>query len=179
MGYWGTVYRRAFREALDQIKWTSPMKAAQSIVPTVASGAVTWAVGGTPAYGALGAIGGVLLVGAAWIAEGLWRIPPQMDAELRANVKAEEEEHDRAERKRRRELMDTLCYLYATQLPDEHEAREISLGLRMPPEEWLNEKLAEYGEAWSVLNINGTNYQTFEVKALSPEERAEYAAKPA
>jgi hypothetical protein len=55
----------------------------------------------------------------------------------------------------------------------------VRAGLELPPEEWLNEHLAELGEVWHVFNIRGTSYQTFEIVAGEWRYRGRRLRSPA
>ncbi len=88
MNYWSGVTRRAWREAIDEMRWTGPLKVAQSVVPTIASGAATWGVTGEIAYGAFASLGALLIVGLAWLVQRMITLPATLHGEQAARIQA-------------------------------------------------------------------------------------------
>lgn len=79
---------RAAREALEEMRWTGPLKVAQSLVPTAASGLTTWAATDKPAYGAFASFGALLAVALLWFVQRLIAIPAKIDAAAQGRIKS-------------------------------------------------------------------------------------------
>ncbi len=88
MGYWFEVIGRARREALGEMRWTGPLKVAQSIVPTLASGIVTGIATGQLSYGAIASLVALFAVALVWFIQRMIVIPALMHAEAGAQIAA-------------------------------------------------------------------------------------------
>lgn len=165
--YWKRVFVEAWRATLANSPWSSLLRVAIAI-GTVAgtSGAAYFLSGQNPLAALAGPALGAVAFLAFFLAETA-KTPARMDAELRAKLKAEEDADKQRERLRRRGVMDRLVSLY--QLQNDSIAPEIIAGFQLPPEQWLNESLAEIGESWQVFDIRGTSYSTFEVVGPAPK----------
>lgn len=86
MGYWASVAWEAAQDAVREMRWAGPLRIAQAVVPTLASGVVTWIATHQFAYGAATALGVLAAIWILWFVYRLIAIPPKIDAELRAKL---------------------------------------------------------------------------------------------
>jgi hypothetical protein len=140
--------------------------------------AALWLVSGQFALATLVGLAATLGIGLLIYLWKLMMAPAKLAEEARSRLAQVTEEEDSAERSRRRSVIARLVELYCLELGDAAPAA-VRAGLELPPEEWLNEHLAELGEVWHVLNIRGTNYQTFEIIAGEWRYRGRRLRSPA
>lgn len=88
MGYWSEVSAQAAKETLAEMRWTGPLKVAQSVVPTAASGLATWLATGQPAHSTLASIAALVAVASLWFAHRMIAIPARMDAAAQGKIKS-------------------------------------------------------------------------------------------
>lgn len=86
MSYWNGIARQAGREAVELIRWSSPTKIVLAVLPSAASGALTWQTTGQPAFGAAASVAAILLVGILWFGWKMLEIPARQDAELQKRL---------------------------------------------------------------------------------------------
>jgi hypothetical protein len=98
--------------------------------------------------------------------------------QARTDLAGQEAQDDEAESNRRHAIVGRLADLYCLEMGDQ-AAPAIRAGLALPSEDWLNEHLAELGEVWSIFNIQGLSYQTFEILAGEWRYRGHRMRSPA
>jgi hypothetical protein len=154
------------------MRWTSPLKVAQSLVPTVASGVVTWLVTGQPAYGALASFAALLLVAFLWLAERLISLPATLDREAQEKIAALTDTRDdvaaaTARREKIGEFLGEARALHKrASIPGEGQPSEIEIN------EWWNGVAAyvaeEFGPAYVQQLVNGAGHVTYSSQGQSP-----------
>lgn len=178
MTYWTTVLRRALRETLALTPWTSPAKAAFSIIPTLLAAGVAYVLTESPVQTGLITLAVTAALAAGTFVWKLLAVPASMAreaAQALAALKPSEDAEAVAERRRRHGLIADLAKLYP--LVADSVPAEIVAGLELPPTEWLNEQLARRDEDWQIIETRGREYWTLEVRAITPEEKITAAAR--
>lgn len=178
MTYWATVAKRALRETLELTPWASPAKAVFSVVPTLSAAGAAYAVTGSPVQTGLFTLATTAALAAGAFVWKLLTVPPAMAreaAQTLAALKPSDDAQADAERRRRDRVIADLVKLYP--LVADSIPAEIMAGLDLPPMEWLNEQLARRGEDWQIIETRGREFWTFEVRAMTPEEKIAAAAR--
>jgi hypothetical protein len=161
MGYWRGVAKRAFWEARGEVRLDTPVRIVTGVVIPIAAGLIVGLTTGSVAWGSVVSVGLLLLVGACLFIQKLFVVPGRMAAEQKAEIERLTVEEDDAESARRHRLIQRLTQLYI--LSHDGITPALAAGLEMPPKDWLNEQLGTQGERWSIHEIRGTEYSTFEV----------------
>lgn len=86
MKYWTTVFRRAALEAFLAMRWTDPLRIAQSLGPAICGGVLSWYLSGQRALGAIGAVSFLLIIWMAWFVYKVFAIPVVIDKDIRSKL---------------------------------------------------------------------------------------------
>lgn len=166
MGYWGTVTKRAFVLAAKDAK-----------VDSVSGAVISFAAQTVIAVGLLFAVG--LTDAAIWVRVFTFCAPYALFPliflvrliQTPATLHSEQEQLigqlrvTTSQAEKRQKIIDALSAIYLNEMgraDRNFDGDPIMYGLDLPPAEWINAKLAERGEAWSVFGIRGIEYQVME-----------------
>lgn len=178
MGYWRGVLDRATRETLALTPWSSPAKAIFGLAPPLAAGTAALVITGSFLQtGVIAVLVGAIMAAGVFVWK-LVSVPPAMAAEAAkalAETRPTDQHRAALEEKRRQRLIEDLAKLYQLSTPD--SSLSVVAGLDLPPVDWLNEELAVRGEDWQILETRGREYWTFEIRAMTSEERAVHASR--
>ena len=163
---WKQAHRRALRETLELVRMDTPVRAMLTIGTPVIATLVAWHVLGQFAIATTAALAALLALGLLIYVFKLILTPSRMVLEERAEIGRLTSTKADAEGSRRDHLIRSLTRLYT--LSSDGISPELAAGLELPPRDWLNEQLGMRGEHWSVYEIRGTEYWTFEVTGPAP-----------
>lgn len=158
---WKQAHRRALSETLELVRLDKPTRALLTLgVPLIAI-AVAWSMLGRLVLATLAALVASLAIGLLIYLGKLVLMPARIALEQQAEIDRLRADRTSAESRRRHHLMGRLTHLYL--LSHDGIPPALAAGLELPPLDWLNEQLAIQGENWSIHEIRGTDYSTFEV----------------
>lgn len=163
---------RAWRETLEAVRLDTPVRVGIAIgIPLIV---------GTTVYFITGQIGWssfltVALLSAMAVAVFQWKksiVPALLVREKQAVMDAENLRRSQTESARRRNLIAKLANLYIAS----HDgiSGKLLAGLELPPLNWLNDNLAQQGEAWRVAEVQGDRYSTVESEPAPPPTPIQY-----
>ena len=161
MGYWSRVAIRAFREARAEVRLDTAVRVVTGVVTPIVAGLIVGFATGSIAWGSIVGVGLLLLVGLFVFIQKLYTVPGKMAVEQKAEIDGLTAEEISAESGRRDRLIQRLTRLY--KLSHDGITPALAAGLELPPKDWLNEQLGMQGENWSIHEIRGADYWTFEV----------------
>ena len=159
---WADARRRARDETLELVRLNDPIRALLTFGVPLATIGLFWFISGQWAFATAIGLSSTLCIGILIYLAKLVIAPAKLAEEARSKLSEETLEAEQAQRSRRHSVINKLVGLYCLESGDSAPA-PIRAGLELPPEDWLNEHLANLGEVWTIFNINGTDYQTFEI----------------
>ncbi|UUR08293.1 hypothetical protein [Sphingomonas glaciei] len=161
---WGEARAKAAKDTLELVRLNEPSRAVLTLGVPLAIVAGAWLISHqfalTAVIGVVALVALALIVFAFKLLSNVGTFAEQARAELAGRTSQQAD----AESERRHTVVGRLVELYLLEMGDQAPPA-IRAGLTLPPEDWLNEHLAELGEEWSIFNIQGRNYQTFEIVA--------------
>lgn len=161
---WSEARGQALRDTLELARLNDPFRIGTTLGVPFATLAGVWLLSGQLALAAvIGLLALVTLAVATFLVKVIANVARIAEG-ARAELAARSLDEDGAERERRRAVVTKLVELYVLERGEQVPAA-IKAGLELPPEDWLNEQLAERGEEWQIHGIRGTRYSTFEVVA--------------
>jgi hypothetical protein len=92
MGYWGRVFKLAWGEARQEVRWDSPVRVVQNIGGPIVAGVVVWMATKQIAWSAVATLGVAALLAIAVFFAKVWGIPPRISAQAGADRRANERE---------------------------------------------------------------------------------------
>ena len=167
---WKQARQRARREALDFAKLDTPIKALSTVGAPVAAISAAWLVTGQLAVATLAGLAALFVFALSLYLVKLVRLPAKIADERQTEIDRMTAEKATAEGLRRHNLIRRLTELY--KFSSDGFSSELAAGLALPPKDWLNEQLEMRGEHWSIYEIRGTDYWTFEVTGPAPQASA-------
>jgi hypothetical protein len=161
MGYWGIIASRAAAETRGEVRWDSPVRVSIAVVAVASSTMATWAFTHQAAYCAGAAVAALVAVALLTFVWKLVTVPAALHDEQLARFEKLAARLQGEDYHRRQIMIYNLTNLYIAENPDGRIA-EMQYGVAYPPEDWLNRRLADYGERWAV-SISGANVQFIEL----------------
>ena len=174
---WAQARRRAFAETLELIRLDSLPRALLTLGVPAATLSALWFVTGALLPATAITVAATLIIGLLIFLAKLVTTPARLAEEATALLAAQASQKDNEEAARRRSVIAKLVALY-TEVRGDDVAPAIRAGLELPPEDWLNEHLSEFGESWQVFNTVGTGYQTFEIVSGDWRYRGQQMSSP-
>ena len=86
MSYWRIVFKRAWRETLEQIRWDSPVRVMTGIVAPVISGGFVWYFTGSPAWAGIATVIIIAAIGLCVLFGKMVTVPVVMASEQDAEI---------------------------------------------------------------------------------------------
>lgn len=162
MGVWAEARIQAARDTLELARLNEPFRAVITLGVPLATVAGVWVVSGQLALAAL-----IGLLALFTLALGMFLVKlignvAGIAERARKELATRAADDERAEMERRDEVVAKLGDLYLLERGGQGAAA-IKAGLELPPEDWLNEHLAERGEVWHICGTHNAYYYTFEV----------------
>lgn len=175
---WGEARTQAAKDTLELVRLNEPSRALLTLGVPVAIVGGAWLISHELALTAIiGVVALALLALVVFLAKMIANVA-RFAEQARTDLAGQEAQADEAGRNRRHAIVGRLADLYCLEMGD-RAAPAIRAGLALPPEDWLNEHLQELGEVWSIFNIQGRSYQTFEILAGEWRYRGQRMRSPA
>lgn len=164
-GIWRESHSRAVKQTLALVRLDDISKVGLTVGTPLVAIALIWAVTGELVFTALGVLAAALLISLLIYLTKLLSGPAEIAASAMREAEKGKADAEEMESLRRRELINRLTNLFLLQ-KSEQAPPAVRANLQLPPMDWLNENLAEQGERWQIIETNGTNFKTIELKII-------------
>ena len=153
---WADARKLAARETLDILRLNSFASALLTVGVPIATVLIYWLVTESLAHAPLIAILVYLTIGIIIFVLKFLRAPAVLGQEARDSLAQMAVNSEQEESRRKHSIVERLTNLYLLE-GGGVLSPSVQAGLHLPPEDWLNERLANLGESWQVFNIRGTD----------------------